>query len=137
MPKKLLILGLVAAALLAAVIGARSFSKKPSSQPKAGGARSTVLSVYTHTATQAPLEERITTTGTILADEGVELTAESSGLITALNITEGGRVSKGDLLVKINDAELQAKSNDLPAEAITERALMQIAQAGASARRSR
>ena len=109
MPKKLLILGLVAAALLAAVIGARSFSKKPSSQPKAGGARSTVLSVYTHTATQAPLEERITTTGTILADEGVELTAESSGLITALNITEGGRVSKGDLLVKINDAELQAE----------------------------
>ncbi len=37
----------------------------------------------------------------------------------------------------LNDAELQAKSTDLPAEAITERALMQIAQAGASARRAR
>ena len=37
----------------------------------------------------------------------------------------------------LNDAELQAKSTDLPAEAIAERALMQIAQAGASARRSR
>jgi DNA polymerase III subunit delta len=37
----------------------------------------------------------------------------------------------------LNEAEMQAKSTDLPAEAITERALMQIAQAGVSARRTR
>jgi len=37
----------------------------------------------------------------------------------------------------LNEAELQAKSTDFPAEALTERALMQIAQAGASARRAR
>lgn len=37
----------------------------------------------------------------------------------------------------LNEAETQAKSTDMPAEAITERALMQIAQAGAGARRGR
>lgn len=37
----------------------------------------------------------------------------------------------------LNEAEMNAKSTDLPAEAITERALMQIAQAGAGARRAR
>jgi membrane fusion protein, multidrug efflux system len=109
MTKKPLILGLVAVALIALVIGARSFSKKQPSSEAAGDSRSNVLSVYTHTAKQAPLLERITATGTILADEGVELTAESSGIVTALNITEGARVAKGDLLVKINDAELRAE----------------------------
>lgn len=109
MSKKPLVLGLVAVAFLAAVIGARSLSPKTSAPGPAGGVRSSVLSVYTHTAMQAPLVERITATGTVLADEGVELSAESSGLITELNITEGARVSKGDLLVKINDTELQAE----------------------------
>ncbi len=37
----------------------------------------------------------------------------------------------------LNEAEMQSKSTDMPAEAIAERALMQIAQAGASARRAR
>ncbi|MSO96968.1 MAG: DNA polymerase III subunit delta [Rhodospirillaceae bacterium] len=37
----------------------------------------------------------------------------------------------------LNEAELQSKSTDFPAEAITERALMQIAQAGSGARRAR
>jgi DNA polymerase-3 subunit delta len=37
----------------------------------------------------------------------------------------------------LNEAEMQSKSTDMPAEAITERALIQIAQAGASARRAR
>jgi len=37
----------------------------------------------------------------------------------------------------LNEAEMQSKSTDLPAEAITERALMQIAQAGAGARRGK
>jgi DNA polymerase-3 subunit delta len=37
----------------------------------------------------------------------------------------------------LNEAELQAKSTDFPAEAVAERALMQIAQAGSNARRAR
>jgi DNA polymerase III subunit delta len=43
----------------------------------------------------------------------------------------------GRALELLNEAEMNAKSTDLPSEAIAERALMQIAQAGAGARRAR
>lgn len=57
--------------------------------------------------------ERIRSTGTLLADESVELTAEASGKITAIQFEEGKRVQKGDLLVQINDAELRAERTRL------------------------
>ena len=57
--------------------------------------------------------ERIRTSGTLRADESVELTAESGGKITEIRFEEGRRVQKGDLLVQINDAELQAEKKRL------------------------
>ena len=41
----------------------------------------------------------------------------------------------GNLPYEVTDAELQAKSTDMPAEALTERALIQIAQAARGAGR--
>lgn len=55
-----------------------------------------------------PLAEVINSTGTLRADEGVELQAEVNGKIVLVRIEEGGRVRKGDLLVKLNDADLRA-----------------------------
>src|SRR5690349_15699072 len=55
-----------------------------------------------------PLAEVISATGTLRADEGVELQAEVNGKIVFLRIEEGARVRKGDLLVKLNDADLRA-----------------------------
>jgi membrane fusion protein (multidrug efflux system) len=49
------------------------------------------------------------TTGSILANEKVELRSEVSGRITGIYFEEGSQVSKGDLLLKINDSELQAQ----------------------------
>ncbi|HRQ55657.1 MAG TPA: efflux RND transporter periplasmic adaptor subunit, partial [Ignavibacteriaceae bacterium] len=49
------------------------------------------------------------TTGTILANEEVELRSETSGKITKILFKEGSFVSKGDLLIKINDSDLQAQ----------------------------
>ncbi len=51
----------------------------------------------------------IETTGNILAQEEVILYPETQGRIVSINFTEGAQVQKGDLLVKINDAELQAQ----------------------------
>lgn len=56
----------------------------------------------------APLVETIASTGTLRADEGVELQAETNGRIVAITFTEGAHVHKGDLLVKLNDADLVA-----------------------------
>ena len=52
--------------------------------------------------------ERITTQGTLLADETIELQAEVAGRIAAISFAEGARVRKGALLLKLNDADLQA-----------------------------
>lgn len=56
-----------------------------------------------------PLENRIFTTGTLLANEEVELRPETSGRVTGVFFDEGGKVRKGQLLLKINDSELQAQ----------------------------
>jgi membrane fusion protein (multidrug efflux system) len=52
--------------------------------------------------------ETITSTGTLRAEEGVELQAETNGKVVAINFAEGAPVRKGALLVKLNDADLRA-----------------------------
>jgi len=48
-------------------------------------------------------------TGTIEANESVELHSEVPGLVTAINFKEGSQVKKGSLLIKINDRDIQAQ----------------------------
>jgi len=55
------------------------------------------------------LRNEIFTTGTLLANEEVELRSEISGRVTGVFFEEGKRVQKGELLLKINDQELQAQ----------------------------
>nr|MBC7614216.1 efflux RND transporter periplasmic adaptor subunit [Pseudopedobacter sp.] len=47
--------------------------------------------------------------GTIEANEQVQIKSEISGLIKSINFTEGSNVNKGSLLIKIDDSELQAQ----------------------------
>ena len=56
-----------------------------------------------------PIESKIFTTGTLLANEEVELRPEVSGRITGVFFEEGRKVRRGDVLIKINDRELQAE----------------------------
>jgi membrane fusion protein, multidrug efflux system len=55
------------------------------------------------------LQDKIVTTGTLMANEEVELRSEISGRITDVSFQEGTKVTKGQLLVKINDRELKAQ----------------------------
>jgi len=48
-------------------------------------------------------------TGTVEANEAVDIRSEISGLLETLNFTEGATVQAGQLLLKINDAELRAQ----------------------------
>ncbi len=59
------------------------------------------------------LDEKIFSSGTVMANEEVELRTEVGGKITQLNFKEGTKVNKGDLLVKINDSDLQAQLSKL------------------------
>ncbi len=52
------------------------------------------------------LENRLFSTGNVLAIQEINLSAEASGVITRLNMQEGAEVRRGQLLVKINDNNL-------------------------------
>jgi membrane fusion protein (multidrug efflux system) len=67
------------------------------------------LPVKAHITKYESLDNKVLTTGTILANEDVDLKSEVNGKITKIFFQEGSYVKKGDLLVKINDADLQAQ----------------------------
>lgn len=62
------------------------------------------------------LEELINSSGTLLPDEEVELSFETSGKIVSINFREGTQVRKGELLAKVNDRHLQAQLLRLQAQ---------------------
>lgn len=74
-----------------------------------GNSADMVISVKAHIIQPETLDNKVLTTGTILANEEVELTSEISGKITRILFKEGSYVNKGDLLIKINDSDLQAQ----------------------------
>jgi membrane fusion protein (multidrug efflux system) len=57
----------------------------------------------------ASFSNNLEVTGTIEANESVELQSEVSGLVTGIFFQEGSTVSKGKVLVKINDRDIQAQ----------------------------
>jgi membrane fusion protein (multidrug efflux system) len=105
------VLGAVAAPevlpLLSAPAGADK-GKAAVPPARSGRSPSAAVAVTTFTVVPTKLAERVTSTGTLLAEEGVELQAEIDGKIVSIHFTEGVRVRKGDLLVKLNDADLVA-----------------------------
>src|SRR5688572_9427377 len=72
------------------------------------GDRGDVLTVATYVVKPGPFAETLQATGTLRADEAVELQAETTGKIVSINFVEGARVRAGELLVKLNDADLRA-----------------------------
>ncbi len=62
------------------------------------------------------MNEIIYSTGSLLPDEEVDLSFETSGKIVGIYFNEGSRVRKGTLLAKINDKPLQAQLLKLQAQ---------------------
>lgn len=73
------------------------------------GAGNNLLLVDVFIVKPDTIEDKIFTTGTLRANEEVQLSSESSGLIEEIYLKEGREVNRGDLLVKINDSELKAQ----------------------------
>ena len=68
-----------------------------------------VIPVSAHIISYERLGNNVYTTGTILANEEVELRSEISGKVVQILFKEGAYVTKSELLVKINDSDLQAQ----------------------------
>lgn len=67
------------------------------------------MAVQVHVLQGHALGNAFTTTGSLLPNEEVELRSEVSGRVTHIGFQEGGRVSAGQVLVRINDDDLQAQ----------------------------
>lgn len=104
------VLGALAVLAVLALPKLRSLSGAPdSSGAGAGAAREQGIAVSMEVIRAERLGDRIATVGTVLANEEVELRSEISGKIERIFFREGSPVSKGEVLLKISDAELQAQ----------------------------
>ncbi len=74
-----------------------------------GGAASPPVPVNGIVVQPKNFSNSLSVTGSLEANEQIELRAEVSGVIKALNFQEGSNVRKGQMLLKINDIELQAQ----------------------------
>ncbi len=86
--------------------------KQGAAAPSAGGPPK-AISVDAFVVQPRDLENNILASGTLLANEEVELHPEVSGKIVELNLNEGSPVTKGTLLVKLFDGDLQAQLKKL------------------------
>lgn len=97
--------------LLAVFIFPRLNNSKEVKRPAQGNkqTRNAVINVKGHIATTEDISNSISSIGTALASEEVDIRSETTGRVTSIAFKEGSVVSKGQLLVKINDSELQAQ----------------------------
>lgn len=111
--------------LLAVFIGYR-VNKNKAQKAGAGAARvpgapASALTVNGIVTKAENFSNSLAIAGTIEANEQVDIRSEVSGLVTEILFNEGSTVSKGKVLIKINDLELQAQLS----QALTKQKLAQ------------
>jgi membrane fusion protein (multidrug efflux system) len=91
-----------------------SSTSGPADKKSMGGPKA--MQVEGMVAQMQTISGDINTTGTLLSDEEVEVRSEVSGRITHIYFKEGQFISKGQLMVKLNDDDLQAEMQKLKIE---------------------
>jgi membrane fusion protein (multidrug efflux system) len=99
--KKIVVLILAGAALGLLLTGC---GKKKS----AGPAGSFAVQVIAIEAKRQAVSETLSLPGTVVANEQVEIKAETDGLVQEINFVEGERVEKGRMLVKLDETKFAA-----------------------------
>lgn len=103
------ILGLIALVALLALPKLLPLAGGEAGPPPPGTPEEEPLRVTAHRVEPRPMAEHLATTGTVRADERVELVSEIAGKVEAILFDEGSRVAAGQVLVKIEDSELVAE----------------------------
>ncbi len=109
--QKRLLFAAIALVVLALLAWPKLRSSEPAGPPPGAGGQSATVTAYVAVPTR--MRDRIRATGSLRADEAVDLSAETSGRVTKIYFQEGSRVGRGQLILKINDAELRAQRERL------------------------
>ena len=96
-------------AILAALAVPKLMQLRRTNAPSAAAPSDQILRVTVHHVEPTRLTERLSTTGTLRANEEVEIVSEVSGKISSIHFEEGSHVTAGQLLLKIDDSELTAE----------------------------
>jgi membrane fusion protein (multidrug efflux system) len=101
---------IIAIMLLLGLIGYR-ISKNSSESEKNDkkGDKKPPLSVTAVVVSSKDFSNTISLSGSIEANENVEIRSEVSGIVEKISFSEGTNVSKGQVLLKVNDIELRAQ----------------------------
>jgi membrane fusion protein (multidrug efflux system) len=100
---------LVAVVILLLVLKFVFFPSKGNEPAPAQKGKGVPANISAFVVVPSKLSNEVYASGTVLANEEVLLQPELSGKVIDMNFQEGSKVSKGQLLVKINDADLQAQ----------------------------
>ena len=84
-------------------------SKNKSQEEKGKGNKKTPIAVNVMVVEGKTFKDNLSLSGSIEANEQVEIRSEVSGIVESINFQEGSSVSKGQVLLKINDVELRAQ----------------------------
>jgi len=84
-------------------------NKSENEEPKGKDGKGKEMTVGGIVAKTETFDNNLSLSGSIEANEQVEIRSEVSGIVESINFQEGSFVSKGQLLFKVNDAELRAQ----------------------------
>src|SRR5690606_6462578 len=93
--------------IIAGLVTYRIVVNKEKAAENAAGRGQTESKVYGIVVSGRPFSNFLSLSGAIEPNEVINLRSEISGIVETLNFSEGGSVSNGQTLIKINDAELR------------------------------
>lgn len=99
----LLILGIIA--LIIYRVSANRKINNPRDQKKVISA----MSVEGRVLTPQTFEDNLSLSGSLEANEEIDIRSEVSGVVESINFEEGSKVSQGQVLFRVNDIELRAQ----------------------------
>lgn len=106
-PTAAIAIGAIAVILVIGMFLRQRNSAKPGAPEGAGAPRSTARTVKAFSLSTGTIVEQLEVTGTLRANQNLELNPKIAGRVERVYVKEGDRVSRGQLLVQLDDADLR------------------------------
>ncbi len=128
--------GILPGFVLVSVLGFAACGKKEAGNSAApGGPGAPVMKLSAIVLNSSTLSSNLIAPGTVMAEQQVNVQTEISGKVVRIGFPEGGHVSAGQVLVKLDDSELRAQYEKASAQLLLaqsqEKRIHEQADAGA------
>ncbi|RYG71192.1 HlyD family efflux transporter periplasmic adaptor subunit, partial [bacterium] len=128
------IIGVVVLLAIGLFMRSRGGAAKPAEEGKAGGGGPQVRSVKVVPVTTGTIVERLAITGSLKANQNIDLNPKIGGRVAAVYVNEGQRVRRGQILATLDSADLQETVNAARANLQAQKVKLQQTVVGLPAR---